>query len=129
MVPTVLRATRLPFFGELAGAPEDEYAERAAQSIEHDIVEGGAATRYEALVDFIGAGVEEDHHDGPPCLAPVPWAAVLAGVLPFCAPEKDGAQAVFRQVRAFAGDQNTGPHAILRHSGEQPVHERFHNAR
>jgi len=124
-----MKAARLPFLGEFAGAPEDEDAEGAAEGVDDDVVEGGTAAGDEALMDFVGAGVEEDHDDGPAGLAPIPRAGVFARVLAFGAPEEDGAEGVFRDVSAFAGDEDTGPHAFFGNPGQQPVNEGLQDAR
>ena len=80
------------------------------------------------MVEFIGGGIEENNEDRDGGFAPAPGPRVFADGFADGAPEEDGEDGVFGEVRAFADGVMNHLDVCLRHVREEPVEEGFEQA-
>ena len=80
-------------------------------------------------MELISGRVEENDEDRNGGFAPTPGAGILAHGFADGAPEQGGKHGVFSEVRAFPNRVVNCFDVWLAHVGEQPVQQRFDEAR
>jgi hypothetical protein len=111
----------LPMLAPAADEPEGKDSHRSADGVDAHVGDVSGARGNEGLMDLISRRVECDDENGEEGMFAVPRARITPDRFAQGAPEKEGQHRVFRQVSAFADDENDAVLGIIGHVRKKPM--------
>ena len=118
----------LPTIPDLIDKPQAQQSERAAGGVNENIGDQRRAIGDEALMKFVGGGVEKNHQHRAADFRPRPVRQLI--FLPMQRPpDQQREHGIFGEVAAFAENMMQLGDVGRRHLGKQPPQQRFKKTR